>query len=135
MAIREEIFADMQSAPAPAPVPMPTPELQKWDGKIFVRRVSSGVVRNFYKKFGGDDALDLSAAATVWFACDEAGNRIFNDDDLMAISANPAFCALNERIYAAACYINGLTEKNREGWRKNSASTAGNGSPSSSAAP
>jgi hypothetical protein len=134
MAFRDDFITDLNASPAPAPTPVPTPDLPKWDGKIFVRRVASGVVQNFYRRFAADGA-DTRAAATAWFACDAAGNRIFNDDDVLWLSQTAAMGPTNERIYAAACFVNGLTVENREGWRKNFESTAGSGSPCSSAAP
>ena len=134
MATRDEILTFCNANP-PEPLSVPTPDLPAWDGKFFVRRVASGVVRNFYAKFGKADDADVAAAAAAWFACDETGNRIFNDDDVLWLSTSAAMGPTNERLYAAACFYNGLTAENREGWRKNSVSTGESGSRSSCAAP
>ena len=135
MTLRDEIITEVSKSPAPGPFPIPTPDLPKWDGRFFIRRVASGVVQNFFRKFSGKDDSDIAAAAAAWFAADEAGNRIFNDEDVLWLSQSPAMGPTNERLYAAACHYNGLTQENREGWRKNSASTGANGSPCSCAAP
>jgi hypothetical protein len=134
MSLRDEIREFAQTTP-PAPQPVPTPDLPKWDGKIFVRRVSTGVINSYFQALAKDREADARAMLVALLACDETGNRIFNDDDLLWLSTSPALGPTIERLYAAACHYNGLTEENREGWRKNLPSTAGSGSPCSSVAP
>lgn len=131
MGLRDDIrqFA----ATPPAPLAVPTPDLPQWDGQIFVRRVSSGVIHNYLAALAEDD--DPRAATVALLACDSQGQRIFGDDDTLWLSRSAALGPTVERLYSAGCFHNGLTEANREGWRKNSPGTAGNGSPCSSAAP
>ena len=45
-------------------------------------------------------------------ACDESGSELFTDDDLATLDGKAA-TALN-RIYTAACDLNGLSAKSRE---------------------
>ncbi len=134
MSFRDDILDYCRETP-PAPLAVSTPDLPKWDGKIFVRRVSSSVTGNFFDQVRKDEGIDDRAALVALLSCDEAGNRIFNDDDVLWLSTSSALGPSIERLYVAACYHNGLTQENREGWRKNSASTAGSGSPCSSAVP
>jgi hypothetical protein len=130
--IRDELI-EYGKTNSPKPNPVPTPDLPNWDGRIFVRKVASGVMANFYRKFQEQEDVDIAAAGTAWFACDEVGNRIFNDDDVLWLSTSPIMGPTNERLWAAAAYINGQTAENREGWRKNLPSTAESGSPCCSA--
>lgn len=132
MSLRDEIREYARTTP-PAPLPVPTPDLPKWDGRIFVRRVASGVIHRYLTGLSDDD--DPRAATVALLACDETGNRIFADEDTLWLSTAAALGPTVERLYAAACWHNGLTEANREGWRKNSGSTAESGSPCSSAVP
>ena len=135
MALRDDIISNVGGQLPPSPILVSTPDLPKWDGQIFVRRVSSGVIRNLYRSLADDDTIDERALFAAWMACDQSGNRIFNDGDLLWLSQTPAMLPTIERIYAGGCSVNGLTAENREGWKKNSDSTAGTGSPCSSAAP
>ncbi len=134
MSLRDEI-REFSLATPPAPLAVPTPDLPKWDGKIFVRRVSSGVLAHHFKAIGDDESIDPRAALVALLASDDSGNRIFGDEDVLWLSTSATMGPTVERLYVAACYHNGLTEENREGWRKNSASTAGTGSPCCCAAP
>jgi len=134
MTLRDEIREFAQSAPPP-PLAVPTPDLPQWDGQIYVRRVSTGVINNYFRASAKDLEADSRATLVALLACDAAGNRIFNDDDILWLSQSATLGPTIERLYSAGCYHNGLTEENREGWRKNSASTAESGSPCSCAAP
>jgi hypothetical protein len=134
MPLRDEIRQYAIATP-PAPLPVPTPDLPAWDGQVFVRRVSTGVIQHYYENVTRDKGLDGRAALVALLACDAAGNRIFTDDDVLWLSTSAALGPTLERLYQAGCYHNGLTEENREGWRKNSKGTGGDGSPSSSPDP
>jgi len=132
MTLRDEIRDYAQRTP-PAPLPVPTPDLPRHDGKIFVRRVASGVIHAYIRKL--DDDADPRAATVAILACDESGNRIFNDDDVLWLSTAAALGPTIERLYVAGCFWNGLDESNRSAFRKNLPSMEPSGSPCCSAEP
>ena len=83
----------------------------------------------------GDDALDERARFVVQCASDEAGSRIFQEEDVLWLSTCEKLTPVVERLYWAGRDFNGLTEENRTAWRKKSEPTAASGSPCSSAVP
>jgi len=139
MTLRDQIRAYTETAEckrAAAPVPVPTPELPQWDGQIFVCRVCARAVANCWKDTGEDTGqLDERARFAAAVACDAEGSRIFQDDDVLWLSCCASLGPMIERIYWAGRELNGLTEENRTGWRKNSAGMGGGGLPSSCAGP
>lgn len=134
MSLREDIRAFAQSASSPV-LPVPTPELPQFDGQIGVARVCPRALAAHWKDQEDDEVLDDRAAFVVLVACDLAGNRIFQEADVLWLSTCAVLSPMVERLYWAGREHNGLTEANRSAWRKNSGSTAGGGSPSSSAVP
>jgi len=134
VSLREDIRAFAQTASSPV-LPVPTPELPQYDGQIAVARVCPRALAAHWKDQEDDEVLDDRAAFAVLVACDLAGNRIFQDEDVLWLSTSAVLSPMVERLYWAGREHNGLTEENRRAWRKNSASTAGGGSLSSSAVP
>ena len=134
MAFRDEIKKFVNQA-APALLPLPTPELPDCDGQIFIGRVSEAALAAYWKDAAGDEPGGNERAAFVALAaCDSAGSRIFQPEDVAWLAASALLTPMIERLYWAAREHNGLTEENRTAWRKNSAGTAGGGSPSCCAA-
>ncbi len=134
MALRDDIkaFAAAEAVPVLA---VPTPELPKWDGKIFVTRSSPREVARCWKGLDDEETLDERVRFVVDVACDECGSRIFQVDDIEWLSTCKLLTPMIERLYAAGLHFNGLTEENRNAWRKNSGGTGGGGLPSSCAEP
>jgi hypothetical protein len=133
MALRDDIRSFIQSAPK-AVLLVPTPELPQWDGQIYVGRVNLRQIASLWQKADGEEATDERAAFVVAAACDSAGSRIFQPEDILWLSTCEQLTPMVERLYWAAREQNGLTEANRTLWRKNSPGTAGAGSPSCCAA-
>lgn len=118
MAIRDEIWAEVDTMNAPVRA-VPTPELPKWDGQIFVRTISPRAVNDIFTG-EEDDGPDERARFVCRVACDEAGSRIFQDEDIIKLSTCDKLMPMVERLYWAGLDFNGLTAANRESWRKNS---------------
>ena len=116
---RDQILAAEDNKPVAVPV-------KDWGGDVYVRSMSA-VERDAYEadqaarnKDGGEKAgmHNFRARLVVRVACDEQGNRLFNDDDAAALgekSSGPV--AL---IFDAAAKLNGLTPKDVEELEKNS---------------
>jgi hypothetical protein len=134
MALRDDIKSFVKESPLPV-LAVPTPELPQWDGQIFVTRVCARALASHWKEAEEDGALDERAAFVALVAADEKGSRIFQDEDVLWLSTTPYMMPLVESLYWAGRYFNGLTEENRQAWRKNSKGTGDDGSPSSCAAP
>jgi hypothetical protein len=134
MGMRDEIKAFVAEE-KPALLPVPTPELPKWNGQIYVGRACPRAVASCWKDSDDDEQIDERARFAALVACDEAGSRIFQDEDVLWLSTCAMLTPMVERLYWAGRHHNGLTDENRTAWRKNSASTGGGGSPSSCAAP
>jgi hypothetical protein len=120
-------------ASEPSPVlKVPTPELPGMDGQLFVRRATP---LEWEEVWADPDQDNERARTVVLLACDSAGVRVFSADDALWLGVSPGLTPLVERLYWAGREHNGLTQGNREAWRKNSPGTAGSGSPCCSAAP
>ena len=134
MALRDEIKSFVKESSVPV-LAVPTPELPQWDGQIFVTRVCARALASHWKDADEDDALDERAAFVALVASDKDGSRIFQDEDILWLSTTPFMMPLLERLYWAGRWFNGLTDENRQAWRKNLSCTGDGGSPSSCAAP
>lgn len=134
MSMRDEIRAAAEALKTPVLL-VPTPELPQYDGQIGVTRVSQHSLAAYWQDGDEDDQLDERARFVALVACDGQGNRIFQDGDVMWLSTCAALSPMLERLYWAGREHNGLTEANRQAWRKNSPSTGEGGSPSSCAEP
>ena len=135
MALRDDIRQFAESTPVPV-LPVPSPELPQWDGQLAVTRVSPRAAAGLWD--APDDegsARDERARFVVLAACDLAGSRVFQDEDVAWLSTSALLSPLVERLYWAAREWNGLTEANRKALRKNLPGTAESGSPCSSAVP
>ena len=135
MSLREDIRAFAASAASPV-LMVPTPELPQWDGQIGVARVSARALAAHWQDSDEDEQIDDRARFVVLVACDAAGNRIFQEADVLWLSTSAVLSPMLERLYWAGRETNGLTPENRSDWKKNlPRPTAGGGSPSSSAGP
>jgi hypothetical protein len=130
--LRDEIKSYVEKTKCPV-MPVPTPDYPQWDGKIFVTRTNQRAIASCWKEAAEDDGVDERAAFVQLVACDSEGSRIFQPEDVLMLSTTPHLTPLVERLYFAGRHFCGLTDENREAWRKNSASTGDAGSPSSCA--
>ena len=130
MSLRDDLRTFTQAAPK-APLAVPTPELPQWDGKIFCRALSSDAIVNHWRDGGEDADANDRTRFFVLAAGDEAGNRVFVDEDALWLGQSAFWTPIVERFCWAARHHNGLTDENRSAWRKNSPGTAAAGLPSS----
>ena len=117
MARRDEIKADVEAMPVPV-LAVPTPELPKWEGQIYVTRISPRAINAVWNG-EEDQAIDERARFVCRVACDKEGSRIFQDEDVIWLSTCDKLTPMVERLYWAGLDFNGLTAANRESWRKN----------------
>ena len=134
MALRDDIKSFVKVSPMPV-LAVPTPELPQWDGQIFVTRVCTEPWPATGRKPRRTTRLTSGPPSWRAVASDKDGSRIFQDEDVLWLSTTPFLMPLVERLYWAGRQHNGLTEENRQAWRKNLPSTGDGGSPSSCAAP
>lgn len=102
--------------------PVPVPE---WGGDVGVR-VMSAADRDAFEasmiEVGEDGRrrphlVNMRAKLVAAAACDDAGNRIFADEDVLLL-ARKSSAALN-RVYEAAARLNGLGNRSVEDAAKN----------------
>jgi hypothetical protein len=113
--------ADLFNRPRPKPVRVEIPEL---DRVVHVRVLSAAEVEDLqgtmFKLDDGEASFDLRGQRgrlVALCACDEAGVRIFVDDDAAEIGRLPA-CFVDP-IFEAAQSANGMTAKAKDRARKN----------------
>ena len=110
-------------------------EVPEWGGTVHVRTMS-GRQRDAYEQLsrevlnGGDGAPNVRARVVACFACDEAGNALFEPADVEALGRK-SYRAL-DRVFDAGLRLNGLTAEAVDGLEKNSETTPGNDSGSAS---
>lgn len=84
-------------------------DVPEWGGAVFVRTMSAADRIELTEAFSGPEENNASllilkvAAATI---CDEAGQRLFTNDDVVDLGKK-SFTAL-KRVYDVAADINGL---------------------------
>lgn len=118
MAISKESILQFKSKPT---VTVNVPE---WGGVVHVR-VMSGTERDDYEDEtfrlnGSDVSLNRkNARARLLVRCiaDEAGQRIFSDEDADALGGQPA--NIIDKVYAEALKVNGFTKQDVEELVKN----------------
>ena len=103
-------------------------EIPEWGGSVYVRGMTGRERDRFedslYKQRGKDLKLNmLNARAKLVALCtvDKDGNRLFSDDDVLALGNKNAKAL--ERIFAFAQDLSGITEEDMEDLTKNSEET------------
>jgi hypothetical protein len=134
MSLRDDLLASRNASDVP---PQPGPAVPEWpavDGQLYFRTLAEADLH--VKPARDDEPVDeaiFRATIVARVLADSNGNRILRDEDAPALAAKET--AVIERLYHQAREHNGLTEENRRAVRKNSGSTAGSGSLTSSPAP
>jgi hypothetical protein len=105
-------------------------KVPEWGGEVFVRSLTAAERDDFEGSIVTRDGskLDFSIAnirakLVARTVCDEAGNRIFTDADILLLgekSAEPV-----DRIYDVAQRLSGLSDKDMEELEKNSGTIPG----------
>jgi hypothetical protein len=135
MSLRDDILSYAASQ-GPALLPVSTPEIPDQDGQVYAKRLSPRSAAALYDEAEpGEAQLDERARLVVRGACDQSGNLIFGDGDVLTLSTSDYLAPMVIRLYWAILAWSGMTSENREAWRKNLPATGGVGSPSSSSAP
>ncbi len=107
--------------------PLTPVDVPEWGGSVFVR-VMSGAERDSYESglVGADgksrDMRNLRARLVVRVACDEAGARLFADEDADALGSKNADAL--DRIFTAAVRLNQIGAAQVADLGKDSAPTA-----------
>lgn len=104
-----------------------TVEVPEWGGAIRIREMSARR-RSEFEKLAAEQGDDYAVAWLVAESCvDEAGQRVFTQEDLEALREKSAAALL--RVFHAAAQINNLGNLDQQ--VKNSEPTPGEGSSSS----
>lgn len=100
-------------------------EVPEWGGDVFVRVLTAAEYGEITK--GADEADPMSAAGRMMVRAlvDEAGERLFADDDIPALMAKNA--AVWTRLLQVAMTVNKLTDDDIAELEKNSAATQARG--------
>jgi hypothetical protein len=85
-------------------------------GKVMLREMS-GRDRFTLSDAARDNAADFMAEVLVRSVCDEAGARLFKDDDAAALAAKPL--RVIETLFERAMVLNGMDKTSREADSKN----------------
>ena len=97
---------------------LPQEEVQvlEWGGSVFVRTMTGSERDAFESDYQKDKSKDIRAKLCVRVVCDENGQRLFSDADIMALSSKSA--AALDRIFAAAISLNKVSNKDIEELKK-----------------
>lgn len=114
MNLREQILSAEEPSLKLAPVPVP-----EWGTSVYMKGWSGKEREQFEKEFGDmDDAgPNVRARVLVRVLMDEAGNRIFTDEDASALGdklAGPL-----GRLFGKVMDLSGLRNESMEASRKN----------------
>jgi hypothetical protein len=96
-------------------------------GSVWIRTVSAGERDRFEERHLALKHRDYRARILVLCSCDEAGQPLFTDADVAALSALPA--QVLDPIVEAASKLNGVGGEAREEARGNSDGGQDSGSP------
>jgi hypothetical protein len=135
MSLRDSLLATRNAADVPLTPAPPTPEWPAVDGRLFLGTLSEADLGSISSSGAGQEADEglFRAGLVCKVLRDANANRVLQDSDAPAMAAKETL--VMERLYHAAREANGLTEENRRGFLPTAASTAQNGSPTSSPAP
>lgn len=128
------MFLDKASFFTPRPPVLERVEIPDWQGHCFVR-VLSGIERDTWeiaqaKERESGTLGNVRARLVCLCACDEAGRRIFTDDDARQLGSVVDGRVL-DTLFEAAARLNRVLGFAKE-TEKNSESPTGSGSPSDS---
>lgn len=113
--------ADILGVKDREPVPVSVPE---WavDGEapvVLIRRINGKERREFNKLISGkDDDAEIESIAFAYFACDEAGQPLFTQEDAGEIAEK--FGGAVARVARRALFSNGYGKDSAEAHEKNS---------------
>ena len=104
-------------------------KVPEWGGEVFVR-VMSGTERDMFEAevYGSADRngsgklnlRNVRAKLAALTLCDESGNRLFTDADIVELGKKSA--AALDRVFTVAQHLNGFSDKDVEDLAKNSVS-------------
>ena len=117
MGLREELFADYKISEdwkRPPALSVPTPEWPKFDGQIYVRKLTAGELDLFWKN---EDAGSERARFVALVACDANSYPLFKETDVGDL-AGLAFEPV-DRIAQKGQWFNGMLPEQREARQKN----------------
>lgn len=109
---------------------VPVPE---WGGEVRIRTMSASERDKWESETYGDgkvNTVDFRARFVALCIVDEAGKRMFTDEDVNQLGEKSA--AALQRVFNAAQALNALTKKDIEELEKNSEAVPSDGSSSNS---
>jgi len=97
-------------------------DIPEWDGHVFVKTITAAERDGFENAiYGSKKRLDISnvrARMTAISTVDETGKRLFSEKDIKALGQKSAMAL--DRIFMAACKLNGMRPEDIEELEKNS---------------
>ncbi len=126
--LRDELLKAVPPASTGPVLPVPTPEWQGFDGKLHCRTVSPAELDGLVAVDKKEPGCWRARYAALVIG-DEAGNRVFRDDDWKWLADRGV--AVVDRFCEAGQRHNGQTEEARTSFLKTSAPAGGNGLPPS----
>ncbi len=104
-------------------------DVPEWGGEVYIR-VMTGAERDMFEAglYGSDNYngsgkmnfKNVRAKLATLTLCDESGNRLFTDADMVTLGTKSA--AALDRVFSAAQKLNGFTDQDVEDLAKNSVS-------------
>lgn len=92
-----------------APLDLVTVAVPEWGGSVKVRLLSEAEVESL-----GSNTKHARSRFAVMACCDDAGKRLFTDDDMKVLSSSPGAFNVLDRIWREGGQFNGLISKEPE---------------------
>lgn len=105
----------------------------EWGGDVRLRTMSGAERDSFELEYQGTNRANIRARLIAKCAVDENGKPIFSDKDVAKLGQQSALVL--DRLFEAACELNGLGDHDVEEMEKNSAAALDGGSTSESPRP
>jgi len=97
-------------------------DIPEWEGHVFVKTITAAERDSFENAiYGSKKRLDITnvrARMTSIATVDETGKRLFDESDIKALGKKSAVAL--DRIFMAACKLNGMRPDDIEELEKNS---------------
>jgi hypothetical protein len=111
-------------------LPREAVDVPQWGGKVYVRTMNGLQRDGFETAVAGKGKVEILAILTVKTVCDEAGNLLFEEEDVPAILAKNADPVL--RIATVALRVNAINRTDVDELEKNSKAIPSDTTPSDS---
>ncbi len=105
-------------------------DVPEWGGSVLVRTMTGAERDRMESEFLAERTTNVRARLAAVVLCDEAGRRLFSDQDIALLGAKSG--AALDRVFAVAMHLNGMTKRDVDELEKNSEAILSDGSVSDS---